>query len=78
MAAKGLEPLYKLLQAKNAEIQCAAAIVIGELGADDAGAVRGLLRALDSGPAMLKGYAVDALGKLGAREVGRASCRERV
>ncbi len=63
-----LEKICSLLSTGSAELQCAAAMVVGELRPKDAGARRALVRALESGNDMVRTYAIEALTKIGAEE----------
>jgi HEAT repeat protein len=61
-----LEKICRMLQEGSAELQCAAARVLGELQARDAGVLKALARTLRSSNETVKLYAVDALAKIDA------------
>ncbi|HXG62829.1 MAG TPA: HEAT repeat domain-containing protein [Planctomycetota bacterium] len=61
-----LEKICRMLQEGSAELQCAAARVLGELQACDAGVLKALARTLRSSNETVKLYAVDALAKIDA------------
>jgi HEAT repeat protein len=61
-----LEKICRMLQDGSAELQCAAARVLGELQARDAGVLKALARTLRSSNETVKLYAVDALAKIDA------------
>lgn len=63
-----LEKICSLLNEGSAELQCAAALVLGELKSKDAGVRKALVRALQSGNETVRLYSVEALAKIGARE----------
>jgi HEAT repeat protein len=60
-----LAQLCALLRAPDAELQCAAARVLGALKTDDEAPRQALAEALRSGNQMVVAYAVDALASLG-------------
>lgn len=61
-----LEKICRMLQDGSAELQCAAARVLGELGAREPGVLKALARTLRSSNEAVKLYAVDALAKIDA------------
>ncbi len=61
-----VEKIIGLLENGTAELQCAAAMVLGELGSPSAH--KALLKALKSENETLRLYAVEALGKIDAKE----------
>jgi HEAT repeat protein len=61
MARDILQQVCELLKAKDAELQCAAARVLGALETDDTAPRRALLDAIRSGSSMAAAYAIDAL-----------------
>ncbi|MBI2900809.1 MAG: HEAT repeat domain-containing protein [Planctomycetes bacterium] len=63
-----LEKICALLASGSAELQCAAAMVLGELRPRDAAARKALARALQSANDTVRTYAVEALAKIGATE----------
>lgn len=63
-----LEKICALLSAGSAELQCAAAMILGELKPKDAGVRKALVRALEGGNETVRSYAVEALAKVGAEE----------
>lgn len=66
--ADAIKKLCGLLRSAHAEQQCAAAVVLGELKPNDPGVVRALGEVVSNGEnRLLKGYALDALGKIGSR-----------
>ncbi|MFN3486705.1 MAG: HEAT repeat domain-containing protein, partial [Planctomycetota bacterium] len=62
-----LEKICRMLQEGSAELQCAAARVLGELGNRDPAVLKALARTLRSSNETVKLYAVDALAKIDAR-----------
>lgn len=62
-----LEKICRMLQDGSAELQCAAARVLGELGNRDPAVLKALARTLRSSNEAVKRYAVDALAKIDAR-----------
>jgi HEAT repeat protein len=65
MARDILTQLCGLLKSSDAELQCAAARVLGALKTDEPAARQALLEAIRSGNQMVAAYAVDALAGLG-------------
>jgi HEAT repeat protein len=63
-----LEKIVKMLESGGAELQCAAAMVLGELGSKDPRVHKALLGALKTENDEVRLYAVEALGKTSARE----------
>lgn len=63
MAKDVLDQICGLLKSPDAELQCAAARVLGALKTTDAAAREALIEALKSGNQMVVSYAVDALGR---------------
>ena len=57
-----------MLTQGSAELQCAAAMVLGELKPKDAGVRRALVQALQSANDTVRLYAVEALARIGAAE----------
>jgi HEAT repeat protein len=65
MAKDILEQLCDLLKAPDAELQCAAAKVLGALKVKDEGPRKALVGAFRAANPMVVAYAVDALGRMG-------------
>lgn len=63
--ANDIEAVCKLLDHENAEVQCAAAIVLGELKPKERSVRKALCGALKGGSDSLKMYALSALAKIG-------------
>jgi len=63
-----LDKIVKMLESGNAELQCAAAMVLGELGAKDEKTHEALLGALKADNEEVRLYAVEALARTRARE----------
>ncbi|HEU4339253.1 MAG TPA: HEAT repeat domain-containing protein, partial [Planctomycetota bacterium] len=63
-----LDKIVKMLESANAELQCAAAMVLGELESKDAKVHDALLAALKSDNEEVRLYAVEALARTRARE----------
>lgn len=63
-----LEKICSLLNEGSAELQCAAALVLGELKPKDSGVRKALVRALQSGNETVRLYSIEALTKIGAKE----------
>ncbi len=61
-----VEKIVKMLETGTAELQCAAAMVLGELASP--AAHKALLQALKSENETLRVYSVEALGKINAKE----------
>lgn len=64
-----LDKICGMLAEGSAELQCAAAMVLGELKSKDAAVRRALVQALKSSNDTVRLYAVEALAKIGAEEV---------
>ena len=63
-----LDKIVQMLESANAELQCAAALVLGELGSKDEKVHQALLGALKSDNEEVRLYAVEALARTRARE----------
>ncbi len=63
-----LEKIVKMLESGGAELQCAAALVLGEMGSKDEKVHQALLGALKSDNEEVRLYAVEALARTRARE----------
>lgn len=66
--ASELDRICKLLESDAAELQCAAAMVLGALKPKDAGTKKALVKALKSSNDNLRLYAAEALAAIDAKE----------
>ena len=66
--ADELEKIHAMLTDGSAELQCAAAMVLGEMKARDAKSRKVLAKALRSANEMVRTYALEALTKVAPQE----------